>query len=289
MTTAGACLAAAGCVTAVENYQPASARVMTPAPGAVASAAVGDRMLRQGEDQLLDAIELERPVSVGSLARYTLAAGHYVKRGQTAQGEFFNVSGLPGGGRVSAGGAAEPYSAVLLKKDGRLCVVDIGGRAACSAHARLRRIQVRAPAPGLQQALIYRGRVGERISVGYRESSGAFPSAGRDEDVDYDLTDSDLIGYKGARLQVLKATNEYVRYRVIRGFGPASAADPEPAAALQPGPASLGPAPPVPEVPPTALLPAAQTPEWGRGVQTASAARAPDPKALCRSLGLRGC
>ena len=36
--------------------------------------------------------------------------------------------------------------------------------------------------------------------------------------VEYDLKDSTTIGYKGALIEVLEATNQSIRYRVIRNF-----------------------------------------------------------------------
>ena len=36
--------------------------------------------------------------------------------------------------------------------------------------------------------------------------------------VDYDLAESTIVGYKGARLEVVKATNTELTYRVLSGF-----------------------------------------------------------------------
>ncbi|MGR5139977.1 hypothetical protein [Vibrio jasicida] len=37
-------------------------------------------------------------------------------------------------------------------------------------------------------------------------------------EVEYDLGDSNVIGYAGARLEVIKATNTEIVYRVIKNF-----------------------------------------------------------------------
>ena len=37
-------------------------------------------------------------------------------------------------------------------------------------------------------------------------------------DVEYDLRESSVIGYKGARIEVVEATNEHIKYKVIQNF-----------------------------------------------------------------------
>ncbi|EGG28363.1 hypothetical protein IMCC3088_318 [Aequoribacter fuscus] len=40
------------------------------------------------------------------------------------------------------------------------------------------------------------------------------------QDVQYDLEEGTIIGFKGARIEVLDATNRSIRYRVIEHFPP---------------------------------------------------------------------
>ena len=60
--------------------------------------------------------------------------------------------------------------------------------------------------------------MGSRLRIGYREFSGDLARPAFNNDVEYDLTESSVIGYKGARIEVIEATNEHIRYRVIRTF-----------------------------------------------------------------------
>ena len=69
-----------------------------------------------------------------------------------------------------------------------------------------------------QQTLIYSGRVGDKINVGYREFSNSMARPAFNNDVEYDLSESRIIGYKGARLEIIKATNESIKYRVLNNF-----------------------------------------------------------------------
>lgn len=69
-----------------------------------------------------------------------------------------------------------------------------------------------------QQTLIYSGKIGNRITIGYRESSGNMARPAFSNDVSYDLSESRIVGYKGARLEVIDATNTEITYKVLNGF-----------------------------------------------------------------------
>ncbi len=69
-----------------------------------------------------------------------------------------------------------------------------------------------------QQTLLYNGRIGNRITLAYREFSDNFARPAFSNTVEYDLSESSVVGYKGARLEVIKATNTELTYRVVSGF-----------------------------------------------------------------------
>lgn len=72
-----------------------------------------------------------------------------------------------------------------------------------------------------QQTLIYSGKVGNKINIGYREFSGSIARPAFNNNVEYDLSESTTIGYKGAQLEIIEATNQYIKYRVIKNFNSA--------------------------------------------------------------------
>jgi hypothetical protein len=69
-----------------------------------------------------------------------------------------------------------------------------------------------------QQTLIYSGRVGNKINVSYREFSNNTARPAFNNDVEYDLSSSNTIGYKGALIEVIKADNSSITYKLIRNF-----------------------------------------------------------------------
>jgi len=71
-----------------------------------------------------------------------------------------------------------------------------------------------------QQTLIYNGKIGNRITLGYREFSGDVARPAFSNEVSYDLSESAILGYKGARVEVVKATNTEITYKILSGFLP---------------------------------------------------------------------
>ena len=69
-----------------------------------------------------------------------------------------------------------------------------------------------------QQTLLYNGKIGNRISIGYREFSGDLARPAFSNEVSYDLSESTILGYKGARIEVIKATNTEITYKILSGF-----------------------------------------------------------------------
>jgi hypothetical protein len=82
--------------------------------------------------------------------------------------------------------------------------------------------------PGsFRQELIYNGRTGETVKFLYREIKDSYLRAPFTQEVTYDLKEGDVIGFKGARLKVIKATNTKIKYSITKTFdhgAPAAAA-----------------------------------------------------------------
>lgn len=64
------------------------------------------------------------------------------------------------------------------------------------------------------QELIYLGRSGDELSFKYREFSGSLARPAFSADLTYDLSESQTIGYRGARIEIIEAGNQQIRYRV---------------------------------------------------------------------------
>lgn len=211
-----------GCAAPVYNYSPTTVEISDPPLDAVSVAYIGDSMIRQGKYVEHTAIYLPYDIDIGILAPYTLTSGYYLKQGEDANTEFYLPSSEDGG-RIVKAALADPFQVAQAHKgEPKLCVVTVFNVAVCREGAKFERTaQAVNSRDAFQQTLIYSGRIGNKINIGYRELSSNMARPAFNNDVEYDLTESRVIGYKGARLEVIEATNEHIKYRVLRNFNSA--------------------------------------------------------------------
>lgn len=66
--------------------------------------------------------------------------------------------------------------------------------------------------------LIYNGKAGNSIKFTYREFVNDLARPSFTQELQYDLSESNIIGFKGMRIEVINANNTNIRYKVIKGF-----------------------------------------------------------------------
>ncbi|MFY7987289.1 MAG: hypothetical protein ACOVNP_00290 [Flavobacterium sp.] len=69
-----------------------------------------------------------------------------------------------------------------------------------------------------KQEFIYNGKVGNGIKFIYREFVDNTARPAFTQDLQYDLSESDVIGFKGLRIKVINATNTKIEYEVQSNF-----------------------------------------------------------------------
>jgi len=72
--------------------------------------------------------------------------------------------------------------------------------------------------PSIQQELIYNGRHDDTIKFLYRELSSEFVKKFFSQDVLFDLTKSNIIEFKGVRIEIIEASDNYLEYKVLSSF-----------------------------------------------------------------------
>jgi hypothetical protein len=212
------------CVTTNTNYRPTSVDISEPAIGQVVTAEVGGTMLRQGKYTEQEAIYLPSDVRIGAFAPYTLSRGYYVREGEDAKNEFYHPEPGPEGGRIDKAALADPFKTVMLRRaDNAICAVTVMNVKVCEKNVSFQRLKRPAlTIDGFQQTLLYSGRIGNKINISYREFSNNMARPAFNNDVEYDLGESMVIGYKGAEIEIVEATNRMIKYRVIRNFNQAA-------------------------------------------------------------------
>jgi hypothetical protein len=212
-----------GCATPSYEYTPKVQEISKPPLGTVSTVGVGEQMLEQGRFIERDALQLDREVKTGLLSLYTFTPGHFVRVGGRGAAGFYNASSTQGSGRVEQSAIADPFQVIEYNDETRqFCSVTVFNLKICEKVTDARLTTVFATDENsFQQTLIYSGRVGNKINIGYREFSGNTARPAFNNDVEYDLSESKLIGYRGAELEVIEATNRSITYRVIRNFNAA--------------------------------------------------------------------
>jgi len=69
-----------------------------------------------------------------------------------------------------------------------------------------------------QQVIEYNGKSGDTLKFTYREFSDNMARQPYTTDFTMDLSDGNTIGYKGALIEVIKASNSMIEYKLVKNF-----------------------------------------------------------------------
>jgi hypothetical protein len=206
-----------GCAAPRDLYMPSAESFSVPALGQIASATPGEKMLSQGRNRVYESLDIQQPIAVGA---FRLPPGRYIKESESAQAEFFawdEVTNPTRGGISSNGDTLK--SIVVLKNGKAICVQTFTSRIYCEDGFSVPRTRTAVvDQASFQATLIYSGRVGNKISLSYREFNDGLARAAFTNTAEYDLSESSIVVYKGAQIEVLEATNQFIRYRVLKNF-----------------------------------------------------------------------
>jgi len=219
LTLASLCIFV-GCVSPEFNYSPELESISAPPIDSINTVRVGDVMLREGKKIVTDAIYVESKVST-VLASFTLTPGYLVKIGETESHDYFNPFDDPKSGKVYRSAIADPFkcmavdnkTGILYGVSGFNARVKMGEK---NDYERCRYTMVTEDS--FEKTLIYSGKVGNKIKIGYREFSNLKARPEYNNEVEYDLSESKVIAYKEARLEIINATKEGIKYKVVRNF-----------------------------------------------------------------------
>lgn len=206
-----------GCASPKYNYQATPQNISKPPLGTVNQAFVGDKLLEQGVFIEREALHVSKTTKMPG---YIFNEGYYLKTGEDNKGQYFQaINMIPTGGNLQKSFIADPFRAVMLDQNSKLCVITLLNAKACTNdhQAEISKIGIAAD-NSFQQTLIYSGKIGNKINIGYREFSSNLARPAFNNDVEYDLSQSKQIGYKGALLEIIEATNTNITYKVIKNF-----------------------------------------------------------------------
>jgi len=210
-----------GCAAPKLNYKPTAFDISEPPLNEVVQRSVGDEMLKQGKFALLDVLNVE--ATTKPHWGVTINPGLFRRTGSDEEANYYELGGRGNeSGSVEKSWAVDPLKALMLKKvDSSICIVTILNATSCSDKEKTNYKEEKRSVVfenSVQQTLIYSGRIGSRIRFGYREFSNNLARPAFSNDVEYDLLESRTIAYKGALIEIIEATNQYIKYIVKSNF-----------------------------------------------------------------------
>jgi hypothetical protein len=69
-----------------------------------------------------------------------------------------------------------------------------------------------------KRELIYTGKIRNELTFQYREFINNMARPAFNQELKFDITDDKIIGYKGARFEIISAGNTYIKYKTIKHF-----------------------------------------------------------------------
>ena len=215
-------LVAVLCVPATGlTYQAADSERVTPPLNTESTTQVGDELLHQGKLYQRAAIHLSEEIAFGKNGAYSLTPGYYFRSGESDGWETYSPADGPDAGSVrKAPDAITLQGSFHYSNDGKTIGVITNFYQAVNTKAKgiTRTTRPCLSPDSIQRSLVYGGKTGTKIKLGYREIWKNITRPSRDVFVEYDLAESKVVEFKGARIEVIEATNKSIRYRVTQAF-----------------------------------------------------------------------
>lgn len=173
-------------------------------------------MLDQGTAVKKDVLYINKK---SRIALWSVKPGKFDKTGVDDKFEYYDESA---GERVlihDVLGGKYPDASLRINLAGQqVCVLHPLEIDTCGKADFTRRTEDSIDNRGFRRTLIYSGCVGDKLRIAYREFSNNIARGAFSNDVEYDLSESVVIGYAGAQLEIIEATNSQIRYKVITHF-----------------------------------------------------------------------
>ena len=216
-------LVAVFCVSSAGlTYPAAASERITPPLNIESTAPVGEEILHQGEVYQRAAIHLSEEIKFGKDGAYALTPGYYVRASESIGWEYYAPADGPDAGSVTkAPGAITLQGSFHYSNDGKTIGLITNFYQAVNTEAKgiTRTTRPSLARDAIQRTLVYGGKTGTKIKLGYREIWKNITRPAGDAFVEHDLANSKVVEFNGARIEVIKATDKSIQYRITRAFG----------------------------------------------------------------------
>jgi hypothetical protein len=179
---------------------------------------VGETMIDQGKASTSNVLTILNTIDG---ACFDILEGDYTERGTTKSGKmFFHPDGLNGGGVIKAA-LCDPAIALSINEKEKICVsTPFISEASCYEGQFKTSKKTLNSNSSFRQLLVYSGSVGQKVNISYREFSSDIARGAFTNNVEYDMSKSAIIRYKGAIIEILNYDNTSIEYVVKEHIRP---------------------------------------------------------------------
>jgi hypothetical protein len=196
-----------------------------PAVGEIKTVEVGESLVSKDKQTSIPAIDIEQAIelpaeNLGVKFMLTALSGRYVEKGKDASGKYYEAkdgkfleNGKPTNIRqgiyVTDSDPQKTEFYALTKNSVPLSYPKNG-------IPFTKSVQQTRDELSFRKELVYTGIAQNIVSILYREFKDDTARPAFSQDLKYDLTESKVVGYRGARFEIIKATNQGLTYKTLK-------------------------------------------------------------------------
>lgn len=196
-----------------------------PIVGEIKTVEVGESLISKDKQTTIPSVDIEQTMeheaeNLGKKFKLSLLPGRYVEKGKDSLGKFYEgkLGSLTENGKVLKI-AAGIY---VLDSDPVKTEIYVGTddlrplTYLANGIPFIKSIQHRRDELSFRKELVYTGVAQNVVSILYREFKDDTARPAFSQDLKYDLAESKVVGYRGARFEIIKATNQGLIYKTLK-------------------------------------------------------------------------
>jgi hypothetical protein len=198
-----------------------------PVIGEINTVEVGESLVWKDKQTTIPAVDIEQTIehpaeNLGNKCTLKLLPGRYVEKGKDAFGKFYegktgNVLSIGQSITTAEGGI---YVTDLDPKKTEIYFLPAASSTPLSYERDCipfkRSFHQERNELSLKKELVYTGISQNVVSILYREFKDDIARPAFSQDLKYDLSEGKIVGYRGARFEIIKATNQGLTYKALK-------------------------------------------------------------------------
>jgi hypothetical protein len=215
--------------TVKSTYPSTINEFVIPSIGQTATANVGNTLISQGYVISIPAIKITETYRTEWMRNSGARAFPFFFDANTELWQIGEIQGVPIFVGPSSGGPVRPDGTQIgtpyglgVKEDGIVKFVYLAGGVIPETEGRKiqfhKTVKTKTDERNFKLELLYNGKAGNQIFFTYREFKSEMARPAFSQEVRYSLDEDDLIGFKNLRIRVIEATNQGIKYKIIKPF-----------------------------------------------------------------------